>query len=163
MTKPVLPKTIVIKLLPSSLLLGLLVAVATISVMIILMLPIAWLVKVFATLLIIATTVYFILRDALLMLPWSWHLLEVDVTGVLKLTSKERLVIKPQLADTTFTHQYLTILNFKRVGWSRLIPPVLLLNDCQDKNAVRQLRVWIRLFKHDKNHRDDWQIKQDSY
>ena len=157
--KAVLPKSIVIQLLPSTLLLGLLAAVATVSAMIILQLPITWLIKCAAVLLVTATSVYFILRDALLMLPWSWRRLEVDVTGVLKLTNKKQQVIKTQLAASTFTHEYLTILNFERVGLNWLFPPVLLLNDFPEKNALRQLRVWIRVFKHDKNHRDDQPIE----
>ena len=155
LTKAVLANAIVIQLLPSTLLLGLLATVATAGALIILIMPVAWLVKCAAVALIIGTSVYFILRDALLMLPWSWHRMEVDVKGVLKLTNKSQQTFKPQLAASTFTHQYLTILNFKRKGWNWLLPPLLLLNDFPDEDALRQLRVWIRLFKHDNNHRDE--------
>lgn len=164
--KPVLPKAIVIQLLPSVLLLGLLVAVATVSVMIILILPIILLIKCAVFLLIIASTLYFILRDALLILPWSWQTIEVDVKGVLKLTNKRQQQFKPQLAASSFTHQYLTILNCKRDGLDWALPPVLLLhsfsenlaNQFEAKDSLRRLRVWVRLFKHDKNHQDNFAV-----
>lgn len=156
--KPILPKAIVIQLLPSPLLLGLLAVVATASAMIILILPIAIAIKWAVFLLIIASTLYFILRDALLMLPWSWQTIEVDVKGVLKLTNKRQQQFKPQLAATSFIHQYLTILNSKSAGLKWMLPPVLLLpsfsesltNQSETKDALRRLRVWVRLFKHDK-------------
>jgi hypothetical protein len=156
--KPVLPKAIVIQLLPSPLLLGLLVVVATVSAMIILILPIALLIKCAVFLLIIASTLYFILRDALLTLPWSWQSIEVDVKGILTLTNKRQQQFTPQLAATSFTHQYLTILNCKRDGLKWALPPVLLLpsflensvNQSGGDDALRRLRVWVRLFKHDK-------------
>lgn len=153
--KPILPKAIVIQLLPSPLLLGLLSAVATTSATIVLVLPIILPIKWAIFLLIIASTLYFILRDALLMLPWSWQTIEVDVKGILKLTNKSQQQFKPQLAASSFTHQYLTILNCKRDGLKWTLPPVLLLssfswgstNHFEDYDALRCLRVWVRLFK----------------
>lgn len=153
--KPILPKAIVIQLLPSPLLLGLLAVVATASAMIILILPIALAIKCAVFLLIVASTLYFILRDALLMLPWSWQTIEVDVKGILKLTNKSQQQFKPGLAASSFTHQYLTILNCKREGLKWTLPPVLLLpslswdsaNHVEDNDALRRLRVWVRLFK----------------
>lgn len=156
--KPVLPKAIVIQLLPSPLLLGLLAIVATASAMIILILPIALLIKWAVFILIIASTFYFILRDVLLMLPWSWQTVEVDVKGVLKLTNKRQQQFKPQLSASSFTHQHLTILNCKREGFKGALPPVLLLPGFArslaiegNNDALRRLRVWVRLFKHKNN------------
>ncbi len=156
--KPVLPKAIVIQLLPSPLLLGLLAVVATASAMIILILPIALPIKCAVLLLIIASTLYFILRDAMLILPWSWQTIEVNVKGVLMLTNKRQQQFKPRLAASSFTHQYLTILNCKSDGLKWALPPVLLLprfletfaSQFEAKDALRRLRVWMRLFKHDK-------------
>lgn len=156
--KPVLPKVIVIQLLPSSLLLGLLALVATTSVVIILMLPIIPFIKWAVFLLIMVSTVYFILRDALLLLPWSWQTVEVDVKGILKLTNKIGQQFKPQLAASSFTHPCLTILNCKRNGFKWTLPPVLLLPHfsaylaIDGNNELRRLRVWMRIFKHDKNY-----------
>ncbi|WP_020168762.1 MULTISPECIES: hypothetical protein [Methylotenera] len=156
--KPVLKKSIVLQLSPSPLLLGLLALVATASATIILVAPIILPIKFAIFVLIIASTAYFIGRDALLMLPWSWQTIEIDVQGNLKLTNKKQQEFKPQLAITSFTHQHLTILNFKRNGLKKTLPPVLLLpnfiekDDCElaEKDALRRLRVWVRLFKHDK-------------
>jgi len=161
--KPILSKSIVIQLAPSPLLLGLLLLVATASAMIILFVPIMLAIKCAVFVLIIASTAYFIARDALLMLSWSWQTIEVDVKGELKLTNKKQKVFKPQIAATSFTHQYLTILNFKRNGLKLALPPILLLpnfsgkekygkddGESADNYELRRLRVWIRLFKHDK-------------
>lgn len=156
--KSVLPRAIVIQLLVSPLLLGLLAVVATVSAMIILILPIALPIKWAGFFLIMASTLYFILRDALLLLPWSWQIIEVDVKGVLTLTNKRQQQFKPQLAASSFTHQYLTILNCKRDGLKRALPPVLLLpgfsesliNQFEANDSLRRMRVWMRLFKHDK-------------
>ena len=162
LTKSVLTKSIVLQLAPSSLLLGLLVLVATASAMIICFSPIILSIKCAVFVLIIASTAYFILRDALLILPWSWQIVEVDVKGELKLINKRQQVFKPQIAATSFTHQYLTILNFKREGFKMVLPPVLLMpqfsnrkDDAKNesvykqKEALRRLRVWMRFFKHD--------------
>lgn len=156
--KPILTKSIALTLVPSLLLLGLLTLVATASATIILFAPVILPVKCAVFLLIIATSVYFILRDALLVLPWSWQTVEVDVKGVLKLTNKNQQIFKPHLAITSFTHEHLTILNFKRDGLKPALPPVLLLPSFVLKEAdsfknheeIRRLRVWMRAFKHDK-------------
>jgi len=161
--KPILSKSIVLQLAPSPLLLGLLLLVATASAMIILFVPIMLSIKCTFFVLIIASTAYFIGRDALLMLPWSWQTIEVDVKGELKLTNKKQQVFKPQIAATSFTHQHLTILNFKRNGLKLALPPILLLpnflgrkkycndnDESADNDELRRLRVWMRLFKHDK-------------
>lgn len=162
--RSILPKAIVIQLSPSYLLLGLLAIVATVSAMIILMLSISLTTKYVVFFLIIASTLYFILRDAMLLLPGSWQAIQVDVKGVLTLTNNKQQQFKPQLLASSFTHQYLTILNFKRERFWWALPPVLLLpnfsgvsaNQLEAKDALRRLRVWMRLFKHDRNHRDDF-------
>lgn len=161
--KPILSKSIVIQLAPSPLLLGLLLLVATASAIIILFVPIMLAIKCAVFVLISASTAYFIGRDALLMLPWSWQTIEVDVKGELKLTNKKQEVFKPQIAATSFTHQHLTILNFKRNGLKLALPPILLLpnfsakekyckddGESADNDELRRLRVWMRLFKHGK-------------
>lgn len=159
--KPILTRSIVLQLTPSPLLLGLLVLVATASATIIGFAPIILAIKCAVVGLIILSTAYFICQDALLILPWSWQTLEVNVKGELKLTNKKQQQFKPQLATTSFTHQYLTILNFKTEGFIKALPPILLLpnfwkiqkqekanGESINKDALRCLRVWIRLFKH---------------
>ncbi|MES2636900.1 MAG: hypothetical protein V4605_06195 [Pseudomonadota bacterium] len=160
LTKAVLSKPIVIQLLPSTLLLGLLVAVATISAVIILISTIILPIKYAVFVLIIISTIYYVMRDALLMLPWSWQKIEIDMKGVLNLTNKKQQKTQPQLEFTSFIHQYLTILNFKRQGVRLSLPPVLLLpnrsHDLAYQDALRRLRVWMRFFKHDKVNQDNF-------
>ena len=149
--KTLFTKPIVIQLLPSLLLLGLLVTVATVSSLVLLTMSMILPIKLTIFGLVIVSTGYFIMRDALLVLPWSWQTIVVDTKGVLTLTNNRQQHIKPLLASTSFTHQYCIILNMKRKGLRLAMPPVLLLSNVASsdelKDELRRLRVWLRLFK----------------
>ena len=110
--KTLFTKPIVIQLLPSPLLLGLLLAVASISSLVLLVIAIDLWIKLILFLVINLSTAYFMGRDALLTLPWSWQSVVVDGKGTMTLTNKRHKFIDPPLACTTFIHEYLTILNF---------------------------------------------------
>ncbi len=150
--KPLFIKPIVIQLLPSPLLLGLLLAVATISSLVLLLIAIDLWIKLTLFLLIILSTGYFIARDALLMLPWSWQSVVVDSKGVLTITNKRQQLVGPSLSAATFVHQYLTVLNVKPAGFKSdfrlVLPPVILLGNRSNQDEVRRLRVWLRLHKN---------------
>jgi hypothetical protein len=81
-------------------------------------------------------------------MPASWKRIEVDAKGVLTVTNKRKQRFKPQLATTTFVHEHCVILNFKHQGFSWLLPPLLLLNNTDNMDALRRLRVWLRLYKN---------------
>ena len=138
-------QTIHIKLMPSTLLLGLLLAISIVACTIIVTLPMVLHMKLLVIALILLTSAYYILRDALLMLPWSWQLLEVDSKAKLTLANKRGQQMQPKLADSSFIHAELVILNFQRGGFRLALPPVILL--LQNSDDARRLRVWLRWAK----------------
>ena len=141
-------QAIQIKLLPSNLLLGLLLAISIVACAIIVILPIAMFFKLLIIALILVSSAYFILRDALLMLPWSWKTIDVDNKGGLKITNKRGQVFQPTLAASSFIHAACTILNFKRERIKFALTPVILMANAESENELRRLRVWLRWFKH---------------
>lgn len=142
-----------IKLMPSKLLLGLLLAISIVACSIIVSLPIALdllnssTAKLLIITLILLTSTYFILRDALLMLPWSWQRLEVNHQGELTITNKRGQQFQPVLASSTFIHAACTILNFKRNRFKFALPSIILFAHTNYRDDLRRLRIWLRWFK----------------
>lgn len=106
--------------------------------------------------LVVASSIYFILRDALLMLPWSWQVLELDTKGQLTVVDRRGQKFQPALAENTFIHTKLLILNFKREGSKLALPPVIFLFTQANTDNLRRLRVWLRWAKHNQTlHQED--------
>jgi hypothetical protein len=143
-----LTQPIYIKLLPSRLMLGLIVSVSIISCMILMYLPITNAIKLSIILIVLASSTYCILRDAMLFLPWSWQALEVDSKGQLKILNQRGEEFQPALAASSFVHAKLTILNFKSEQFKWTLPPLILLTSTQNANELRMLRVWLRWNRH---------------
>ena len=141
-------QAIQIKLMPSKLLLGLLLAISMATCTVIVSLPIALYFKLLIIALILLTSAYFILRDALLMLPWSWQSVGVDSKGELTMTNKRGEQFQPTLAASSFIHAACTILNFKRAGFKLALASVILITSAENENELRRLRAWLRWFKH---------------
>ena len=139
-----------IKLMPSKLLLGLLLAISIVACVIIISLPISSYIKVVIIALILASSTYFILRDALLLLPWSWQSVDVNSKGALTITNKHGQQFQPTLAPSTFIHAACTILNFKRKSFRFVSPAVILFANTNNRDELRRLRLWLRWFEHDK-------------
>lgn len=137
-----------IKLMPSTLLLGLLLAFSMLTCAIIVSLPMALYFKLFIIALILLTSAYFILRDALLMLPWSWQIVDVNNKGELTMTNKRGQQFHPTPASNSFIHAACIVLNFKRNGFNFALLPVILMTNVESENELRRLRVWLRWFKH---------------
>lgn len=133
---------------PSSLLLGLLLAVATISSLILFALPIILKFKLALLAVIDLSSAYFIARDALLILPWSWQALEVDTKGLLTLVNKRQQSFKRHLETSSFVHEHCVILNPINHGFIMTIQPVLNFSNVDNPDALRRLRVWLRLYKN---------------
>lgn len=146
--RAVLLQPIYIKLMPSNLLLGLLGIVSIACCAILLSLPIPLYIKLVIIALILASSTYFILRDALLLLPWSWQSVDVNSKGELTITNKHGQQFQPTLAPISFIHAACTILNFKRKGFKLALLPVILVTSAENENELRRLRVWLRWFKH---------------
>jgi hypothetical protein len=139
-----------IKLKPSKLLLGLLLAISIVACIVMVSLPIALYLKLVIIALILLSSTYFILRDALLRLPNSWKIIDVDSKGELTITNKLSQQFQPALAANSFIHGACTILNFKRDGFKLALAPVVLMSNVENADELRQLRVWLRWGKPSK-------------
>lgn len=160
--KPILHQAIRIQLKPSRLLLGLLSLISILCCWILLALPILPAIKCIGILLVVATSIYFILRDALHVLPWSWQVLELDTKGRLTLIDRRERKFQPTLAENTFIDTKLTILNFKRKRARLALPPVIFLFKQANTDDLRRLRVWLRWTRHwKKTHQEDLVVTND--
>jgi hypothetical protein len=147
-------QSIHIKLLPSNLMLGLLGGISIACCAIILALPVSLFPKLVIIALIVASSAFFILRDALLRLPNSWEILEVDNKGELTLSNKSGQKFKLKPAPNSFIHAGCSVLNFERKGFKLALPPVILLPNAAHAVELRRLRVWLRWFKQEDNQED---------
>lgn len=143
--KPLLSQAIQLTLKPSLLLLGLLVVVSIVCCFILAQLAVPLSIKLGLIVLVILSSTYFMLRDALLSLPSSWQILEVNSKGELKMTNQQGIVFAPTLAKHTVVFAWMTILNFRRVSWLRGLPPVILFGQ---GDTHRRLRVWLQWWQH---------------
>ena len=130
--------------------LGLLSGVSIACCFVLITLPISLGIKLAIIALIIVSSMFFIMRDALLLLPWSWQSLEINSKGELSMTNKRGQQLQPALAGSTFIHTKLTILNFKRERFKWALPPAIFIENLGsnlDLEEVRRLRVWLRWAK----------------
>lgn len=149
--KAQLIQAIDIAIKPSLLLLGLLGVISILSCLIIITLPIHNILKLLLFTVVFISTAYYILRDALRLLPWSWQRIEVSATGQLTLTNHQGKAFTPILAATSFIHPWMIILNTQPVTqrqWVFGALPALILFANHDDQQHRQLRVWLRWWKH---------------
>lgn len=142
-----------IALKPSRLLLGALGVISILSCLVILTLPLSLFGKLLLLAIVIFSSIYYTLRDALHLLPWSWQRVEVSSVGQLILTNQRGQQFTPELSATSFIHPSLIIINTKRAPlkqhlFTPVLPAVLLFSEpgCQQH---RQLRVWMRWWKHE--------------
>ncbi len=128
---------------PSRLLLGALLLIAILSCAAVIIVGIPFVTKLCLLAVIIFTTIYYCLRDALCLLPWSWQRIEVSSAGQLRLTNQRGEQFVPELHASSFIHPQLTILNMSR--WT--LPAVFLFPQ-SDAEQHRRVRVWLRWWKH---------------
>jgi hypothetical protein len=140
-----------IKLLPSKPLVVVLAGISIACCLVLLQLPIflygaqLLIIKCAIMMLIIGSSVFFILRDALLLLPSAWITMDVSNQGRLTMTNKRGQQFQLNPAASSFIHGVCTLLNFNRNGFNWAWPPVILL--FQPSDEVRRLRVWLRWAK----------------
>ncbi|MGQ0442473.1 MAG: hypothetical protein ACT4OH_03360 [Methylophilaceae bacterium] len=137
-------QTIDIQLKPSMLLLGWLSFISILSGVIVWQLPLQLFIKIGLMTLLVFSGVYCVLRDALLWLPWSWQVLHVDSQGQLKMTNKRGQRFMPKLANESFVHRFLIILNTEREGLKWGLPPLVLFTHGDYQEQHRKLRVYLR-------------------
>ncbi|MBC7755329.1 MAG: hypothetical protein H7Z20_01555 [Bdellovibrio sp.] len=143
----ILPQAIQIKLMTTQLLLWMISGVSIACSAIILLQPIALVFKLGIIALILLSSAYYIARDALLLLPWSWQTLEVNTKGELTISNKRGQQFQPALASSTFIHAAGTLLNVKGNGLKLALPPIILMTNANNRDELRRLRVWLRWFK----------------
>lgn len=149
--KAQLIQTIDIAIKPSLLLLGLLSAISILSCLMVITLPIHGLVKMFILGVIVISTSYYTLRDALRLLPWSWQRVEVSAAGQLQLTNNQGKQFIPVLSATSFIHPKIMILNTQPLTYKQYLfgaLPAVILFAHHDEQQHRRLRVWLRWWKH---------------
>ena len=102
-------------------------------------------------LLVLLSTGYFCLRDALLWLPWSYKAIHIDHKNQLRLTQKSGKQFEMHVLANTVVTAYLTVLNGQlkeATLLQKLIAKhLIILPDAVDAEDYRQLRVWLRWSK----------------
>lgn len=130
---------------PSYEILGCYVLVSILSLLglVLTTLPIA--VKSVIVILVIIATIYTILQDALLSLPWSWQLVEVTSHGQVRVHNQRGDMFEGRLVASTVCHPWLTILRFKRLAEQNGLRDSVMITawSIQDQQQYRKLRVWL--------------------
>ncbi len=120
-----LSHTISIKILPSKIMLGLITLVSIIACVILWLLPMLLVIKLTAIAIVVATSVYYSLRDALLFLPLSWRTLEVDTKGQFKIYNQRGECFQPTFAANSLVRTQVIVLNFKSAVFWRVGCPTV--------------------------------------
>ena len=105
-----------------------------------------------ATLSLIASNIlYFSLRDALLVLPWSYVALTVNSKNKLHLLQNNGSLLEVSVKENTVVTPYLTVVNFRLETPTFLqrifTQSIVILPDSANAEAYRQLRVYLRWAK----------------
>jgi len=145
---------------PSFVILGCYFLISMLCCLSIVIAPIPNLIKALSLVMITLSFLYIVLRDALLLLPWSWQSATVSSLGELRLVNQRNQVFDVDLLPSTFNHPILTVLNFKRIplemGWRNSV----LITQLQvyDKDAYRRLRVWLKWWPHQVDSEDAFEV-----
>ena len=144
-------KPITLTLLPSRRLLLLLVVAGLFFSLMLFLVPIPPWLRMVVLLLVLLSTGYFCLRDALLWLPWSYTAIPIAHKNQLRLTQKSGKQVEMHVLANTVVTAYLTVLNgqFKEATLlQKLIAKhLIILPDAVEAEDYRQLRVWLRWSK----------------
>jgi hypothetical protein len=131
---------------PSQLILGCYVGISMLSVIALILTRISGVLQCVLIFVVIIATIFTVLQDVLLRLPWSWHQIEVSSHGQLKLTMKNGEIFNVELKPTSINHPWLTVLQFQRVGTGIGTRNTAMLTPWQvtDLSQYRKLRVWLK-------------------
>jgi hypothetical protein len=131
---------------PSQLILGCYVGISMLSVIALMLTRISSVLQCVLIFVVIIATIFTVLQDVLLRLPWSWHQIEVSSHGLLKLTMKNGEIFNVELKPTSINHPWLTVLQFQRVGTGIGARNTAMLTPWQvtDLSQYRKLRVWLK-------------------
>lgn len=118
------------------------------ALIILILSPLLWMIKLLLGLAIFSTTVYAVCRHALLLLPWSCVGLTVSSHNQLTLLLANSGQLPAQICHDSVVTPYFTVVNC-RVKDAPLVTrflaaKVLILPDMLDKESCRQFRIWVR-------------------
>lgn len=137
--------------------------------------PIGIIAKIIWGLLLIFATTFYVLRDALLRLPSSWKVIEIDSQGKLTLTNLQDTHVKATVSTNSYVATHLIVLLSKiteeiideenSIKPSKLLtlyqryfilkPSIVLLSDSASADELRKLRVWLLWWRHGVNQLND--------
>lgn len=135
------PRQLVLK--PSRRLTYILVLVSLFASVLVICLPFTWLCKAALLLMIVLATAYSVACDALLILPWSCHLLTLNKNNEIVLTQKNGKSFVVIVLPTSLVRHQLTVINMRGKGqlWSR---NMVILADSADAEEARRWWVWLK-------------------
>ncbi len=128
---------------PSRQLFAALVLAGVSATLIVMSMPLVLWIKLIGCFVIVTGTAYFVARDALLVLPWSWQGIELNAKGELFFFTQDGAKRKARVEITSFVAAYMTLLNItlEASRWGR---HAVILTDSADSEEFRKFRVWLR-------------------
>lgn len=135
------PRQLALK--PSRRLAYILALVSLFACVLVICLPFSLQYKVLLVSVILLVTAYSIACDALLILPWSCHLLMLNKENDISLVQKNGQNFVVSILPTSLVGPQLTVLNLKIQGRLRT-RNIILLTDSADANDARLWRVWLK-------------------
>ncbi|MEO6118253.1 MAG: protein YgfX [Methylotenera sp.] len=118
------------------------------AISIVMLLTLAWQVKLAASLVIVIFTCYAVCKHGLLLLPWSCAALKINSRNELKLILKDGKELQVAVQPNSVVTPYLTVLNSQimNASWQHYLfaQHVIIFTDAVDAEHYRQFRVWLR-------------------
>ena len=141
--KPALKPSIRLVLKPSLCLAWILSSVSVAACLLCAWMPLPIWGKLLLILLIAGISIYLILRDALLALPWSWREISLNAKDEIVFTQNNDLSLHVEIQPSSVVMPLLTVLNVKPRG--RLCSrSLVLLSDSADTDELRRWRAWLK-------------------
>jgi hypothetical protein len=136
-------KPMQLALKPSCRLAYILALVSFFACLLVIFLPFSWQCKAILLLLVTLAATYSITCDALLILPWSCHLLTLNKDNEIVYTQKNGKCFVVNVLPTSLVMPQLSVINIRAKGelWPRNI---ILLPDSADAEEARRWRVWLK-------------------
>jgi toxin CptA len=118
------------------------------ALLIVLLVAMAWPLKLLLGLLILASTGYTVFCHCLRSLPWSIVMIKVNVKSQMQLIRQDGKQLEVTVLGNTVVTPYLTVLNCRHNQLTfaqRLFSQhIIIFSDAVDAEAYRQLRVYLR-------------------
>lgn len=116
---------------------------------ILILLALSWQIKLLIFMLIVTSASYAVCTHGLLLLPWCYVAMTINVNNELRLKRRDGLVsIDQVICDDSVVTPYLTVIHFRKnnTGFLRQLftQHQIILPDRVDAESYRQLRVWLR-------------------